>query len=359
MPVIDHESSTRLRLLNFPLIIGVVYIHAFNTTISFAGRTLGTDQLNYPTDFIRILISQGIARISVPLFFLVSGYLFVAGCHWSLATYGKKLASRARTLLVPFLFWSILGVVIRFIGQSVPILKPYFDGDGSPVAEYSFFHLVDAVVGLTRVPESYHLWFIRDLMLLMILSPLLIAILRYLARPFLLTMFLVWITAKWPISTPDGVGVLFFSAGCYLAMKGRSLFALDKYGVWFSLVYLMFLFADVVWYDKPFNLCLHRCGIVAGIVTVLFATRMVLSHERMKSLLLWLSGASFFVYAAHEPLLGIMRTLSLQFLPIQWPYAILLIYLLLPLTVIAFLVAVHGVLTVHAPKILSYITGGR
>ena len=41
MPALDHESSVRLRLLNFPLIVGVVYIHAYGTTIDFAGKTLG------------------------------------------------------------------------------------------------------------------------------------------------------------------------------------------------------------------------------------------------------------------------------------------------------------------------------
>ncbi|HBG18662.1 MAG TPA: hypothetical protein DDY32_05145 [Desulfobulbaceae bacterium] len=359
MPALDYESSVRLRLLNFPLIIGVVYIHAYGTSISFAGRTLGVEQLDYLTDFVRILISQGIARMSVPLFFLISGYLFISGTRWSMQVYGRKLAARVRTLLVPFLFWTVLGVAIRYLGQSIPAIKDYFVGSGPLVADYSPFTLVNAVLGLTSMPEAYHFWFIRDLMLLMILSPLLIFILERLALPFLAAVFLAWIMVEWPLAVPDAVGVLFFSAGCYLAMKEISLFALDRYGRWFFLLYIPILLADVIWYDKPFNMCLHRCGIVIGIVAVLSATKLILGYERLKDGIVWLSGASFFVYAAHEPLLGLFRTVAFQVVPFDRPYAMLLTYLMLPLALIAFLVALHSLLTVYAARLLAIITGGR
>lgn len=359
MPALDFESSVRLRLLNFPLIIGVVYIHAYGTTISFAGRTLGTEQLDSLTDFIRILISQGIARLSVPLFFLISGYLFLSGTRWSMQVYGRKLAARARTLLVPFLFWTVLGVAIRCLGQSIPAAKDYFVGSGPLVADYSPFTLVNAVLGLTSMPEAYHFWFIRDLMVLMVLSPLLIFILERFALPFLAAVFLAWIMVGWPLAVPDAVGVLFFSAGCYLAMREISIFALDRYGWLFFFLYIPVLIADVIWYDKPFNMCLHRCGIVLGIVVVLSATKPILGYERLKSGIVWLSGASFFVYAAHEPLLGILRTVAFQVVPFDRPYAMLLTYLLLPLALIAFLVALHSLFTVYAARLLAIITGGR
>lgn len=359
MPAIDHESSIRLRLLNFPLIVGVVYIHAYTSTIRFAGSTLGTEQLDYLTDFVRVLISQGIARLAVPMFFLIAGYLFLAGCTWSWQTYGSKLASRARTLLVPFLFWTLLGLAIRHLGQSIPAVAAYFAGDGPPVADYSAFAVLNAVFGLVSFPEAYHFWFIRDLMLLIILSPVIVVILEYMAMPFLAAVFFAWITGNWPIAIPDAVGVLFFSAGSYLAIKGKSLFALDRYGMWFSILYLPMLLADVIWYDATFNTCLHRCGIVVGIVAALWSTRLALGHERLKNALVWLGGASFFVYAAHEPLLGIVRTVAFQLVPFDRPYAMLSVYLLLPLAVIAFLVAVHSLLAAYFARPLGIVTGGR
>ena len=80
--MIDETSSLRLKLLRFPPIIGVVYIHAYFTAITFSHGTIGTEDLNPATDFIRVLVSQGLARIAVPLFFLMAGYLFFANFRW-------------------------------------------------------------------------------------------------------------------------------------------------------------------------------------------------------------------------------------------------------------------------------------
>ncbi len=359
MPAITTESTLRLRLLNFPLIVGVVYIHAFSATIDHAGVSLGPEHLDYFTDFIRILISQGLARIAVPLFFLLSGYFFFLGFTWSWRGFGEKLTARAQSLLLPYLFWTIAVVVTRFIGQSIPTVKAYFAGGGVLSADLSTYDLVNAVLGLTRAPEAYHFWFIRDLMILMLLSPLIVLLLRYVALLFLGVVFLVWITATWPIYTPDVVGVLFFSLGSYLAIKGKSLFLFDRYGKWFVFAYIPLLLADVIWYEAPFNVCLHRCGIVIGLVVVLFGSKFIFTNERLKNIFLRLGGSSFFVYAAHEPLLGVARTVAFQVLPLNWPFTVLLIYLFVPLGVVAALVVLHTLLAAYIPVFLRVVTGGR
>lgn len=359
MPTIDPESSIRLRLLNFPLIVGVAYIHAFPTVIRYGHASLGTNKVNFLTDFVRVLISQGVARIAVPLFFLMSGYLFFYGFTWSWRAYGNKLASRVRTLLVPYLFWTMLGVLIAYVGQSIPASRDYFSSGGPLIADYSGFQLLNAWLGITSAPESYHFWFIRDLILLMILSPLLVVILRYAALPFIAVLFLLWITSTWPIYTPDVVGVLFFSVGAWVGLRGGSLFAFDQYGRWFLLAYLPILLADVIWNDAVFNTALHRSGVVVGLIAVLYLTKRALRHTRLTGTLLWLSGMSFFVYAAHVPLLGIVRTVAYRYLPLDGPYTILLLYLLLPALVVIFLVGLYQMLARITPGALRVVTGGR
>ena len=101
--MLDKESSLRLKLLRFPPIIGVIYIHSYDTVIHYSTGSLGTVEFNGLTTFVRILISEGIARTAVPLFFLMSGYLFFAAFHWSEQTYLKQINSRLRSLLIPFL----------------------------------------------------------------------------------------------------------------------------------------------------------------------------------------------------------------------------------------------------------------
>ena len=104
MPPLPREHSLRLKLLNFPLIVGVVYIHAYGMEIGFAGSELGPAHLDRFTDVVRTLVSQGVARLAVPMFFLISGYFFFNGfTGWS---YFNKLRVRFRTLLVPYVFWT-------------------------------------------------------------------------------------------------------------------------------------------------------------------------------------------------------------------------------------------------------------
>lgn len=90
MPL-DQESSDRLASLRFPLIVGVVFIHAYATEVRLAGGAVGTTQPAFPLDFSRNLLSQGIARIAVPTFFLMSSYFFFLDFSWSVQTYKSKL----------------------------------------------------------------------------------------------------------------------------------------------------------------------------------------------------------------------------------------------------------------------------
>jgi len=248
-------------------------------------------------------------------------------------------------------------VAVRGIGQHLPGIGPYC---GSVLlSELGPVDLLDAALGITRAPEAYHFWFIRDLMLLMLFSPVLDAILRFSARPFLLALFAAWVVGWWPLYIPDVVGVLFFFLGGWCALRGNSLFSFDRYGKWLSFCYLPPLIADVVWYEAWFNVTLHRGTIVIGLGVVLYLSRFLLTSPYLGEVLLRLGGASFFVYAAHEPLLGMVRTLAFQWLPIDRPGMLLAVYLLVPLLVVAVLVIVHRTLAQAAPRALRMVTGGR
>ena len=98
---------------------------------------------------------------------------------------------------------------------------------------------------------------------------------------------------------------------------------------------------------------------IVGVLAALYLTRPALNHERLTQALLALGSASFFVYAAHEPLLMVLRMLAYSNIPLDAPYTVLAIYLLLPALVIAFLVLCHGVLKRTCPRLLGLITGGR
>jgi fucose 4-O-acetylase-like acetyltransferase len=128
---IKNETSTRIDMLRFPLIVGVVFIHCYQITMTMAQGSIGTAHSAAWADSVRFFISQGVARVAVPLFFLISGYLFFQG-QWSWGKYGSKLRRRADTLLVPFLFWNVLALVLYSAGRSIPQTRIFFAGGAWP-----------------------------------------------------------------------------------------------------------------------------------------------------------------------------------------------------------------------------------
>ncbi len=127
MPL-DAKSSDRLGSLRFPLIVGVVFIHAYGTEVRLAGGTVGMAQPAFLLDFLRNLLSQGIARVAVPTFFLMSGYFFFRDFSWSAQAYKSKLLSRGRTLLIPYLIWNFCGLMAIWTAQSLPATCSIFSG---------------------------------------------------------------------------------------------------------------------------------------------------------------------------------------------------------------------------------------
>ena len=357
--MLDREVSLRLKLLRFPPIIGVIYIHAYNTAIGYAGGVLGRTEVNDLTLWVRVFLSEGIARIAVPLFFLMSGYLFFATFHWSRQTYWHKMLSRLRSLFIPFLFWNLVGIGFLAMMQAIPDIRPYFTGAGKLVADYSFSEVCTVVFGVGGYPVAYHFWFIRDLMLLVLLAPVLAVIVRFVPIPFFLAVYLCWVSNSWPIYAPAAVGVLFFSAGAFCGLNRRNIFACDRFGPAIVLVFLPLLAIDVIWYDAWFNDYIHRTAMIVGVLVALYLTRFAARSRRVSEALLALGSASFFVYAAHEPLLGVLRMLAFKYIPLDGPYTILLLYLGIPILVMAILVCCHRLLNRICPRLLGVITGGR
>jgi hypothetical protein len=55
--------SSRIVVLRFPLIVGVVFIHNFMTTVKMAQGPAATVHTDAWVDFVRYFISQGLARV--------------------------------------------------------------------------------------------------------------------------------------------------------------------------------------------------------------------------------------------------------------------------------------------------------
>lgn len=93
-----------------------------------------------------------LTRVAVPFFFVISGALFYKSFDGSLLWAKKQISKRLISLLVPYLFWAIVGAVIK----SIKSPEWFFPAD---------LGWWKKVIGVYGIPVAAgHLWFVGELM---------------------------------------------------------------------------------------------------------------------------------------------------------------------------------------------------
>lgn len=107
----DGLQSQVIDWLRFPLAVAVVFIHSLGTLPLDDVSVMQADPLSGMSlyNWLRIFGSHVVTHIAVPTFFVISGFLFFRNMQrWDVRAYRKKLKSRFRSLLVPYLCWNAL-----------------------------------------------------------------------------------------------------------------------------------------------------------------------------------------------------------------------------------------------------------
>lgn len=356
---LDKISSERLSLLRFPLIVGVIFLHSYSSDVALSTVRAGLIQTSCYSSFIREFVSQGLARVAVPLFFLMSGYFFFIKFEWSLDNYKRQLQSRVNSLLIPFVFWNVSVLLFLAIAQSLPATQIYFSGANAPIGTFGAYDYLDAIFGIDRFPISYQFWFIRDLMVMVLFVPIIQIILKKVPTIFLVVLFALWFIDIWPVYIPSSRAFLFFYIGSFFAFNKKNLFEFDKYGIPIIGVYLVVLLIGVASKESSFSIYIYNSGIVFGILSALYCTKLVLTHKYLKEKLLWAAKYSFFVFAIHEPFLMVCRKVTYKILMPSTDLMILFLYVTIPVFIVIISILTYETLQYSAPKFLKYITGGR
>jgi peptidoglycan/LPS O-acetylase OafA/YrhL len=336
-----------------------VFIHIYGTTVGMAGHEVGAGRVHPIVPFTQNAISQGFARLAVPIFFLMSGYLFFLNFEPSIRSFLNKIKTRFRTLLVPFLFWNFLTLLVMAAAQYLPVTQRFLSGKHIPIASFGPFQLFNAIFGLTDSPISFQFWFIRDLMVLVLISPLIYLANRIVSIPMLSIAVIGWLVGKWPVYIPSSDAFLFFTLGGYLAISQRSIFCMDRLGRTLLFPYLISVIITAAMPSKAFTPILHQVGILMGIVVLLYATSKVSAKGKVSALLLKLGPASFFLFAIHEPLQTVLKKASYHILAPTSSAMILFLYFTIPLVIILIALALYRCLSVALPRLTSSLTGGR
>ena len=222
---ISPELSSKLTTVSFFAAVGVVLIHA-HPPFSQAGQS------DLSLLFERFL-SGPFTSSAVPIFFVISGYLLAVKTdfgqqpHW----YSLTIKKRIKSLLVPYILWNIIHVLtislVKML-ENIHAGRPMLLYTGLYEPLLSFGNLVRIFgLDLGKPPIEGVLWFVRNLLILFLISPLFMFFMKRRRTAFFFLLFLLVAEGiiSYFITLNHGKlwagcrleSLLFFSLGMYLA----------------------------------------------------------------------------------------------------------------------------------------------
>lgn len=353
----DSDTSKALAILRFPLAALIVFIHT-----SFSPET---SDLSY---YIGTLVSLNIASVAVPTFFFISGYLFFARYEvFGWKEYTIAMRRKFVTLAIPYLLW----IAISYYGMGV---ITGFRSGPEPWDVYRIFwaesdgFVVKSLFGYTfsilSTPASLGvLWFVRDLMVAMLLTPLIYRIVKWL-RLWSIGLFLIpyLLFIAIPVKGFGLVALCFFPIGAAFSICGTDIVKfLTGWSRW-----IVGVFATIVLLKWGMDICQVHCHrvlgqllIITGIASAIVIANYLGRYTRASDTLILLGETSFFIYVGHA--LPIVNAVNKLFVPIQdIPYAGYTCYYFIWWGFrIAVVIALYYVMKRICPSALSVLVGGR
>ena len=354
---IDDYLSKKLKALSLVAIVLVVFIHSHNEEVKFASGEL-TGEQSRAVFFIENFFSKGIARIAAPLFFAISGFLFYKSYDFTVSGVVDKLKRRFKSLVIPYLFWSVFGLIFILFLQSIPWSRNFFTKE--LIIQYSFSKLLFTIL---VDPIPYQLWFVRDLVMLVVLSPLIWYLTKSIRVAWIVILVFLWTVAPKTFELFSNEALLFFALGCALTLNKTELInqKLTKFSsfclltVWL-LVVLLTTYLITFNHDNLVLNALNNLGILLGILSVWFLYDHVNPAQITKYSVLF--GYTFFIFVFHEPLLTILKK-GMFYLFGKTNFSSLLIYIVAPLIAICLSMFISYVWRRGTPRLYNFATGGR
>ena len=366
-------------MLRFPLAVLVVFIHSFGPEVDMAQLHAGglTGMAVY--DYVRLFVSVVIARSAVPLFFIFSGYLLFKGVEqYDRETYVGKLRKRWLSLARPYLVWNVLIVLWTLAFKVGGILlhgKPW-SGIGDYFIENGCLRMLyDSSVWGERTtwlgnavenngPALLPFWYMRDLIVMVVLSPVVYWLVKHLRWIYILLLLAVYLADIRPscYSATIVPAALYFSIGAYFSIMKQ-----DFTEVLWRWRYLILPVAAVLILIQTAtgsdmgdstSKMLHLWLVVIQTLAFIIVASHLCRYRRLYECSKRLAAASFFIYASHPFILGYVSAAVNKVMPLgdMW-YMQTLSYLTVPFACTAILVAVYEVIRRWMPAVANVLTG--
>lgn len=358
----SSAESRAMAMLRFPLACLIVLLHT--------GVECGPENVAY---YVRTYFTSNVVVVAVPAFFFMSGYLFFMGheSQFAWTDYVRKMKRKVRTLLVPYLLWNLIalcfsvgynllktGGVENVCFNPIDVFWAHGEGiTGLSTLGYSFPYIVSPCAGV--------LWFLRDLMMMMVISILCYPMIK--RMPFIVLVIALLAMNYWRIAVPFAgfsmAAITWFYLGAWLSVHGIDVFRLLlRYKSLVVYVWPLCLVLSALW--KFFGWEIPLWGIflnAAGIASLFcWAYLWTLSHAQRESIISKLGETSFFIYAFAGTMIVWFVNKEIDYFLVGLPYVgPLLDYIVMFTLKIVECVMVYYGMKRYCPQVLSVLVGGR
>ena len=357
--------SETLEVLRFPLAVFILLLHSSFEHEIKDGISIfeGWDApIYHRLDFI---FSQNICNIAVPLFFLMSGFLFFKEGVLTIEQYKNKLRKRIKSLLVPYLVWN---VIIFFLYLTVQLLAPSMNtGRNKFIVDYSFYDYLMSFWSMSFIneggvsgPIDSPLWFIRDLMVMMVISPLFYWLIKKMTILLPISLVLTYIFGiNTGIQGFSMSALTFFSLGAYFGMIKFDFVKISK--DYFKILFYLYFFLLTTLVLQMGNSTIPAwysgLTVFIGVFMVIGIASFLVDRYSCK-INPFLSGSTFFIFASHSEILKITIRLTSR-LGINSDMFYCVAYFVCPLITLTVLLISYWILLRLSPKFASVLSGGR
>lgn len=348
--MLSKESSNTINYLKCILCLGVVLIHSQfvpdQSALLGGGNFIDAHWFN---EFRIVFVDLFLDHTCVPLFFLVSGYLFFLKFdhEQAKAVLKKKITSRFRSLLMPYL---IANTIYLIVSTMVAFKSGTISKDT--------LNYLSAYWNYNQgLPADAPLWFLRDLILLSVLSPLIYFLLRKLGIVTIFTLTILWITDIWiPNVGLRGSSTLFFCIGAFLSLKQVDIIDVLKIQRFHILYILLYVILLALSYITKNDVILNVSILSSFPVWISFASFMAMSIK--KTCPVFFVTGTFFVFMYHYTIALVPPRILLYILGTTAPMQFVAYFIGTGITIVSIFI-LYTILSKYLPKTTSILLGGR
>ena len=331
----DNKVSEAIKFARFPLALLIIFKHYYTNDIVVRDNLPIYSSLGrFSTDYFPAFV--------VPLFFFISGYLFFQGIDnkligfnsYSWNIYKTKISRRIKSLLIPYLAWNFIVLTFLIIAQLVS--SDSFQPFSKSLSEFTIIDFFNSFWGISAdgYPIDGPLWFIRDLFIICLFTPVIFFWVRYTRLFGLLLLIVLYLSIGKMLPVGPSTTCQFFfcfgASSCLLSNDLVTSFSKINYKLSASvLIILLVIFSLCEKGTTQFSylLRLYRFASVIFLWPILIKYCYLSKNEIISSL----SNATFFIFASHKPLMYVISILIFSVFKPDNEFILCALILIIPL----------------------------